>query len=96
MNADKKNGINSSASIRVHRRFLISSLALLALLAYLAVQTAGRWTLLAAAAVATKPAPASRFVGFDCIEFDGWADSMGKRNFAPSPRAMRTLGESRP
>ena len=33
MNADKKNGINSSASICVHRRFLISSLALLASLA---------------------------------------------------------------
>jgi hypothetical protein len=67
----------------------------LALLASLAVQTEGRLALLAAA-VATKPAPAWRFIGFDYIEFDGWADSMGKRNFAPSPRAAMARDESRP
>jgi len=51
---------------------------------------------LAKVVVALESAPALRFARFDYIEFDGWADSMGKRNFAPSPRAAMALGDSRP
>jgi hypothetical protein len=51
---------------------------------------------LAAPAVEVKQAPAARFVRFDYIEFDGWADSMGKRNLALSSRAGLALVDSGP
>jgi hypothetical protein len=43
-----------------------------------------------------KLAPAARFVRFDYIEFDGWADSMGKRNLALSSRAGLALVDCGP